>query len=277
MRDPGAIDLSSPVAWSYPLNAGRVAWWFGLPGWAGGGTYTDLCRGGNATLNATAQWATTPDGFAALKFAGGTGYAEAPDSTPLHLNQPSTVEIVLRVDSYADGCILSKFAGLSGGSDNRGFRTEAVGPHLYVTANNANYFDLSPWVPAGSWCHIVLTNSTAGATAYVDGVSRGTATMGGSWFDTTRPLRIGAPEAAFFNSGTSAFDGVVGGVALFNTAVSQGGVAALYDQFRRRYPDTLRRLARRTWLISGTSPPPPPPTYHTWYAGRGSCLGGGSI
>lgn len=39
------------VNWASPLNAGLVAWWLGLPGRMGGGTWLDLCGRANGSLS----------------------------------------------------------------------------------------------------------------------------------------------------------------------------------------------------------------------------------
>jgi hypothetical protein len=224
------------------VNDGLVGYWK-LDETTGGATATDSSGYGNdGTPNGASGGNNKPQpstdvpdtNFAdarSLDFDGTDDYVEMSDSATLDSSYPSTISFWVYVQQYGaavDGSVLSKFSNGASSTEGqmRGIRVDAN--DFFFTEENTNRININTWVTAGAWHHVTLTLTAAkAATAYVDGVSRATSTFTGTWFDTAHPLRLGAAQASFFNSGTTPFDGLLNDVRIYNRALSAGEITAL--------------------------------------------------
>ena len=106
---------------------------------------------------------------------------------------------------------------------------------------NKQGLDATKRLTANSWTHVVLTIGDDGVTIYIDGKANATTSN-----VTFRPTDI-APSLCFlgrsFFDGDPLFQGVIGHVRLYNHALSETEVQALYYQ---QQLDAARELAQKS-------------------------------
>lgn len=197
-------------------------------------------------VNAPARAWVRRLGRYAIGFGQTNDYVEVQDSDNIDASFPSTIAFWVFVNQYGatvDGTILAKFSNgaSSTGAQLRGIRIDDG--NFQVTEESTNRLSLSTWVTAGSWHQVAITLTSAkAAIAYVNGISRATATFTGTWFNTNHPLRIGAPQAAFFNSGTTSFDGSIADLGIWSRVLTPTEIRWLADRRNRLYgPPQLSR------------------------------------
>lgn len=165
-----------------------------------------------------------------VQFGGAAGdYINVPTSPWHRLWRPSTIGIVVKVNSYATGgAILSK---VGASSFPAGFRTQTPGPHFYITEGGTNKFDIVTWVPAdGNFHWVVVTHDTGtNMEVFVDGTSRGTAISGYYWMSENIQLRMGAPDASFYGSGTTSGLVTLDEIAMWNRVLSGAEITSWYN------------------------------------------------
>lgn len=165
----------------------------------------------------------------AAKFTAGTGnYVDVPYDSRIALWKGCSIGIVVKVNSYNAGSILSR----TGGSPfPAGFRTQ-TGPNLfYVTEGGINKYELSTWVTAGSYHWVLVTVDGSGnMNCYVDGIARGgVQTTGYFWMSENQPLRFGAASAAFYGGGQNASDVSLDEVLMWDRELSAGEASTWYN------------------------------------------------
>lgn len=225
------VDTSNPAGRDQPFLDGCVSWYEVIEGLDGGKFFYDILGFNHGQLS-SAAWsrAIAPVRTGCLDFANNSNYAEIADASSLKLESAFSIAFWILLRQYGastDGSILTKFNGLSGGADSRGIRVD--GSNFYLSENNSNQLDLATWVTVNVWHHVVYTVSAAKAlTGYVDGVSRATGSTVGTFFNNSRVMRIGAPEASFFNSGTPSADFLLNKLGLFSKSLSAAEVYRLF-------------------------------------------------
>lgn len=168
--------------------------------------------------------------YGAIKFTNSSSdYVNIPDDTSNSLYTSSTIAFWVYVNSWTDGCVISKT-----GATPCGFRTEVSANHFYITEGGQNKVDfVSSGLTTGAWYHIALTLDSSGTPvykAYMNGSQVSTGTMsGGSWLSWSLPLRLGAPSSAFYDSGSAASDVFLDDVRCYKRVLSAAAVAELYD------------------------------------------------
>jgi hypothetical protein len=252
MQD-NVLNLANPVNRAAPLNRGLTAWWLALaqssmvPSWFDLGTRKLRAAAGTALPSRVG--ARRMSGHSSLAFAQNANYMEVADNPALDLESNCTIAFWIYVRSYVDGSILSKFANgtSSTGTEMRGVRID--GASLYVTEENSNRLNLATWVTIGGWHHVCLAiASDKSLIGYVNAQSRATATTAGTFFNTAHPLRIGAPQATFFNSYEKSANFLLDDLRFYNRAISASEVGRLYNASRTGYQQELNWLDR-PWLM----------------------------
>lgn len=255
----GRIWLPDPLS-DHPLNTGLVGCWDGLTNdpFIGGSMARDIApyRHHGTLVNGT-TWEPGPYGGYGFGFDGTDDYVEISNSDAVKSSYPSTLAFWVQVRVYgasADGSIITKFDGTGGGAENKGIRTDAG--DFFVTEQSTNRFNLSAWVTAGNWHHVVLTLSASkAAVAYVDGIQRATSTFVGTWFNgNDNPMRFGAPVSGFFNSGPTSFPGQIADVRIYNRALSAAEVSALYLQQQQGSPDLYNWVSSKMYSFANPNP-----------------------
>jgi hypothetical protein len=169
----------------------------------------------------------------ALSFTAGAGnYVEIPDQAGIRMANPSSLSFWIKLNSYTDGVVMSKFHDVATPFAELGIRTEATGGNkFYVTVWSSNVFgDLSSYITEDTWHHVVIAVTSAlVGKLYIDGVLIGSAAFGGgAWFNSDNPIRLGAPTANFFGSGTASSDMVLDDLFFFDSELTLAQVQALY-------------------------------------------------
>jgi Concanavalin A-like lectin/glucanases superfamily len=213
--------------------------------WKAEGTAADPVGGHDGTM-------TGDSSFGIGKSAGGftfagNGSVAIPSHPALQFNHLSIaawikpvlldghVDIILNKEAPPGTAIQYEF-GIRG-TDHAGEGTIPVGNLAFFLGGISGLPDnFQSWVdgwariPLNSWSHVALTFDGAIASVFLDGVSTRTLTgLAGAVAITSGPLKIGArsdPIPGWMNTG---FNGGIDEVALFNRALSQTEIQAIYE------------------------------------------------
>lgn len=250
------IDLGNPVS-DHPLNRGLLLWWQGLPNNSGGSYFFDLMgRNSGALLPAgDPTWTTAQNGMPAVVLDGSNDYADS--DNPIGL-------------SGAYSRTLSGYVQINGGGSNSGILR--IGPLGTAAADfsievrsgtsagfNGWFNDYEFTTPAtGTWYHVAITYDGSLNSAYVNGILANSQSMSLNTTDVglvAGSSRLNADGSLNGSGGHCAMR--LSTAMLHSRALSASQVWQLYDQTRRRFPDTLRRYSRRAYLFgSGGGAPP---------------------
>ena len=190
-------------------------------------------KGNNGTLYSGVTYSSTNGGF--LSFNGSaTGYVNVVNSTSLNFGTGSfTIEAWIKFASYGGDyrTLISKGAG--GGFSGWRFGLNIAGvPHILI-GDTVGYNDSdlgSTAVGLNAWHYLtVVFDRTSNATAYVDGVNKGSssiATKNGS-VDNTSGIAIGN-SYAYYN-------GQIGAVYIRNVALSASDINQNFNTLKGRY------------------------------------------
>ena len=234
------LDLGNPVA-KHPLNDGLLAWWLGLPNNSGGARFFDVSGHGNhGTLTSfgfsgpTTGWIPTPNGFQGLGLDGTDDRVVLPS---VAIGTAHTVEVVFRRRSGTAFALV----GATGSS----YPAYYSGGAFFYYASGSSGNSSGYTVVSGEWTHLVVARAGTELAWYANGVPIGTATMGSNNAATLN--RLGSIDDSNNIAGDIAYCRVL------NRGVSAGEAWASYDQWRRAWPDTLRRWSRKAWLMGGVA------------------------
>jgi hypothetical protein len=236
------------VRQGHPLNMGRVAWWLTLSPLDGGARFFDLLGLNPVALVGGYSWGGTarPGGSGRLTLDGSTGYGAPASPVIPNTATAYTIAAWVRPTTVSGNvCIAS----------NRS--TSVLNPVLWQLSRNGSDAQLivradsgtvasataSSVMAAGAWTHLVGVRSGGALSLYAGGVLAGTAAA------TFGPITAGNPLVGALYGGSSSpasyWSGDLDDVAIWNRALSGPEVAALYDESRRGYPETLRSPSRR--------------------------------
>lgn len=250
----GWIDRRRPAA-RHPLNAGLAAWWLGLPGQWGGGTWRDITLGGlDGALTNGPAWAGSPvlPRTASLSFDGVDDYVLAPVVVGGPAFAAGTIELVITPTSAITGN--TNVGVIDQGNPNNSniiWRWSDAGGALRTYVQDAGGYKsvdspISAWA-AGRDYHVLGTWDSTTLTVFVDGVQGGTTACGTpSLVGTVGTLHIGQAS----NGGMSLpWAGLIRSCRLY-TADKRQQAGALYAQALRGYPALLNRVPRVSWFVS---------------------------
>jgi hypothetical protein len=203
-----------------------VGWW---PGDAGA---TDIVGGHNGTLSgATLAAGKVGEAF---ELNGQGSQVTIPDGPEWTLgSEPFTIELWALFHSVPDRApLVDHNEGPTTRNkwvlwyDAWGHR-EPRGPALRFHVNGPGLPIIDavvwPWVPeTGRWYHLAITREGASYSLHADGERKITETDDHAVPDAQIPLSFGQSEQQYF------FDGLIDEVAIFNRALSDAEIAALY-------------------------------------------------
>ena len=202
--------------------AGMVSWWDGDAVF--GITALDIQDGNHGTLT---NGATTAPGQVgqAFRFNGVDDYVQVPDSANLDITGDITIDAWVNPDiTIGARTIVTKGEftnyvyqfSLSNGRVFFRIRTTA-GDHFFTSSNT---------VLAGAWTHVAAVRRGNTMEIYINGVQDPTTlAISGAGLTEDLGLKIGFHKTAIPN----AFDGLVDEVEIFNRALSQAEIQAIFD------------------------------------------------
>lgn len=250
------IDVLDPVA-DHDLNRGLLAWMFGLENLSGGTTLYDIkrCPGYDGTLTNDPTWSSF-DGFGGVVLDGSNDYIVQSNNILASLNTGSMEFVVKWSGTQNNNSLASvrgpiSWKGQSGSHHNLSlFLTETNpatasirwDPYVYNTPAGLGTTPVGDGVVR----HVGVTWRSGSHAGYIDGVQEFTAattgsveaggsTVFGSW-------NAGAMSAAY--AGCTIY-----GLRIYNRIVEPSDWPFLYAQWLARYPDTLRRVPSRAWML----------------------------
>lgn len=247
------LDLGNPVA-NHPLNYSLLGFWVALPNNQGGGTWFDLTRRCDATIQTGVTWGSG-DGRGFVGLSSSTGQSNIPwasVATNATLNSLGT----------GPGTILTRFRTTSHNRNERVicFGANSTWQYLYYSAtgkmalfNGSFLYSASTTPTLNEWHTGGYSYSGGNAAFYWDGVPDGTATPGGMTSASGLDLNIGSDIVA----GTLDYLlGDLAWVAIWNRALTDDEHWRWEDESRQGFPNVLRRWSRRSRGYVATSPPP---------------------
>lgn len=255
----GFVDTANPVS-DHPLNQGLAGWWLPLPNNAGGSRLFDLKGGNHGTLTNGPAWTAGPGGLQALSFDGTNDAVTVAQVASLEPSAAVTCECAFyRSGSQAanDRLVEKEYSNaaappyVSYGLEWRGTNTLAA----VCSAGGTLRTGTAAAVADLAWTHAVMTYDGANMRLYLNGVEAvaATACSGALAYSGTN----GMLDFGGRNTSGEYFSGGIQSVRVYSSARSAGEVGLLYDQWRRGFPDLLRRFNRRSYFspVQGPSVP----------------------
>lgn len=252
----GAVNLTDPVDRAHPLNKGLVAWWLGLPQYAGGNTWFDLCRRHESQFGGTLPFAQfrparRPGGWGAYDYDGNDRSRTA---YKLITGTSFTVSLWLRTSNAGFGLQIPWDQGVT----VIYLRLEATGKLSFVVDGTDVSASSATVLVDGRWTHACLTSAGASQALYVNAAQEVT--------DSRTPDPAGGPAGFTLGArsgGGFAYWGQLDDARVYDRCLTAGEVSALYHESRAGYPGCLRRVraaapkaagaAFRPWLAAGRS------------------------
>lgn len=241
------IDCANPVS-DHPLNRSLTNWWIPVPTNSGGSRLFDLRGGAAGTLTDGPTWMAPVSGFGAINFDGSDDHVST-TSGSVPETAAWTLVASCRFSSVSGAQAVAMHANSSSASSwstALGIRSGVIDGYWYYgsTAHATGTTSLS----AGVDYHLTFTgDSTANVfKVYLNGKddTSGSPT-GGAPSAAVNQLYLAATTGPFAGHDfTTRFGGIVRSVRRHNSALSASEVFALYDQWLRGYPDTIRRFDR---------------------------------
>ena len=212
-----------------PPPTGIVAWWR-----AEGDSTLDIVGGNNGVFLGEPSFTTGKVGQA-FNFDGNS-YVQVPDSDSLHFTNTMTVECWVN-SSTASGEIVSKLgaAWFYQNAFTLGFDPGTQTPHFGVNSQiPTGDYQISIGVhgtnaiPTNQWVHLAATVDGTNVNLYVNGALAGSVPWTQGIFPGNQPLLIGSVLNGAGNP-TSYANGQIDEVSLYNRALSQSEIAAIYN------------------------------------------------
>ena len=200
-----------------------VAWWK-LD--EGSGTTTADSSGSenHGTLHGPVEWTDGHDGKA-LKFTGPYNYVLVEDSPELNPTYAITIVAWINPNWTGNNRILQKSIE---GSDNQYRLLKEYGDnmvfHLPGVANDRLEFPGCP--PAGEWTHLAAVYDGSKMIVYYNGEVAGEQDASGEMATSNGPLFIGTKHSEA--PAGDEFNGILDDVRIYNYALSEADIAALY-------------------------------------------------
>jgi hypothetical protein len=227
------IDTTGLVAW-YPFN----------------GNANDSSGHGH---NGTIYGATlTADRFgnanSAYIFNGINNYIEVPYNLELNPTNAITISAWIKAynlgwDSYSNYIVSTEQNSPNNGYSLRGGAKSVT---IMISGGGSWYTAQSTYgtVDTGAWYHLVGVYNGSGLLLYLDGSLSASTSYGGGITASTGPLLIGTSPGSFLRW----FNGIIDDIRLFNRALSDSEIVALYNETQ----DTLASGPQLVFPISDT-------------------------
>jgi hypothetical protein len=156
-------------------------------------------------------------------------YIDAGNGASLRITGPITVEAWVKATTLTSG---DRIVERAQWSTRRGYylaATSATAVKFTVHYNDAAYVSPTYTLPIGQWVHLVGIYDGSMVRIYANGVEQGTGVAGPSSIDdtaTTKKLFIGSN-----NGSDSYWNGLIDDVRIYNRALSQTEITALYNEY----------------------------------------------
>lgn len=213
----GAVCVAPP--------SGMISWF------TGENSSDDIYGSNNALATGDAAYAAGKIGQA-FSFGGVDGKVSAPDSASLDFTSALTLDAWVYVAPDADASaqygIVNKYRNVSS-PDLRGYELFIKNKKLEFQSGACSVTSASEIV-FGQWNHVAATfnkpeNGAGECKVFINGLENGTATASGIIAANDEPLTIGASEGG----SASFFKGKIDEVELFNRALDESEIAAIYN------------------------------------------------
>lgn len=225
---------------SHPLAVGLVGAW---PFWEGGGLrFYDLSGNGNDAIPSGTQypWVAGQHGWA-VDFAEGAFADVGINVFDLGIRRHATFACLVETDNISNHTLISDWQGSLGMALRHG--PSAGDIEFYVYPNNHRITVSGP-VVAGVWYFLVGVMDGANMHLYLDGVLKGSTTLGEDIGNSAATIKIGQRGDLGAGQGT---DGRIGGAWIYNRSLSPAEVEQLYH-------DPFAMYRRRRVLMTTAAP-----------------------
>lgn len=254
-RSLAAIDVASPIDWSWGPHVGCKLWWLGLPSWSGGAVARDLarrCDGMLTNMDPASDWIPTELGCHGLNITpSGSEYVrfdgiqyDVPASGPLAaaawINVPNVSGYKCALSQwFATGNNRAFWFGVNGATPTMFVSTSGV----YQAANTLTGGTIS----ANTWHHLVFIHDPATTTEAIllDGRQVAySASKAGARYNTSYVWWMGRD-----GDGGLQFTGQVADLRAWSRSLVEGqqypSAKAVYGDSRAGWQKSLRR---RLWI-----------------------------
>lgn len=249
---PRLVDLGNPVA-DHPINRGLVAWWYGLSNNSGGNFWFDI-KSNFPQTRTGGSWGSSVLYGQSNQFTGvSTAYAQSA-TTPV-TNVPVTMAAWFFLDNIS-GLKGIVSAGVGGATDNGSLSLLISGSTARAQTMDTGGLGEVEGVgtltlAAGVWYHAAAVfASSSDRACYVNGANKGADantlavnTLTFSTIGCRAKSTSGTPRANFFA-------GQIADVSVWNRALSDSEVRALYIEGRSGNPTRLRRYTPAVWSFA---------------------------
>lgn len=226
------------VNWASPLNQGLVSWWLALPGRTGGGTWFDLCGRSHGTLtgmNPATDWvaSTRRGGLGALD-------CDGVNDNVLASYTPAAIPLTLTAWGRTSSSSNQAHINLSSSSGTyAGLAITSLGIYSYINQSSSGSIvaNSTGTATSGAWTMAAAVFQSGSFAAYRDGANKGTAAHGYS--PSIPNVYIGS-----FNNSSAFFNGQLDCIRVYNRALSDAEIFALYLEDMLGNPTTLNRIRR---------------------------------
>ncbi|MDE1862700.1 MAG: hypothetical protein KGI33_07300 [Thaumarchaeota archaeon] len=197
--------------------------------WDLGNVIPDTSGKGNNGMDCGGAFVHTPAGWG-LDFNGNGSYVAVPDSPSLALHYGNTIDLWVKVGAYSThyGMLLDKWVN---GQEDKQLGVDSAGHVRYYLFNA---FSSTPLVSStvllpDRWYNIAGTYDNVTARIYVNGVLDSSKPASGAVGNSYGTLFLGYnPDRAMYEHWFSPFDGTLGGVRIYDRALSGQEVEQLY-------------------------------------------------
>src|SRR3989338_305175 len=203
--------------------SGLVSWW------PGEGNADDIVNGNDGALQNGVTFAPGMVGQA-FSFDGVDDFVSVPDSAnqkPAVLTVATWFNLPRHTQPGAYGLMVSKYGGSYNGWMLHMEASASCGPAFEIVGQPSRQAYVCSNVPGplNNWVHVAGTYDGTTVSIYVNGVLKGSGTLGGGYTPTSTLLTMG--KASWGNIGYNA--GLLDDVQLFNRALSASEIQAIYN------------------------------------------------
>lgn len=246
---PAVLNYGRPVNRECSLNRGLVSWWLGMPQGGHGNTWFDIAGTNHGTLTNGAFWRSArsrPSGNMSMQFDGTNDRVDCPHSGSLNITT-NTLTLCAWVNPAniitwhnicgkpaADGSHADPYYAYALVIEN------AVGGKLrcfITTGGTATWHDTTAILAANAWSHVCMVYDGALIRGFINGQASGTTAKTGNINSYSTSFRIGSS-----GDGGEFLTGAADDIRLWNRALLEDEVRAVYFDSRAGYPRTLNRI-----------------------------------
>lgn len=256
-----SLDTNNLVNWLNPLNQGLRSWHIALPQrqWGGGTVLHDVTRRADGAFvnmdNTSWRGTDRPGGYGALDMNGTDERIDCGTAQHIPNSNDYTVVSTFKTASTGSYCIASQRDSFAVG-DDLFFVGNDVVVGAVATRDATAFFDNVGRVAfsTGKFIQAAWVGSSAPMRFFEDGQllsidtqvsDSATAATGGAGIT----LRIGATDT----TPAAHFPGLIDDIRIYNRALSDQEVKALYEESRMGHPNTLNFM-RRPLKIPAAAP-----------------------